>query len=53
MDNKPKVYIPKNALINIENKALEPPKTRYEKRRRILNLEDVKKVVKGRYGKED
>ena len=53
MGDKPKVYIPDNALINIENKALNPPKTKYENRRRILNLEDVKKLVKGKYGKEN
>lgn len=53
MDSKPKVYIPNNTLINTENKALEPPKTQYEKRKRILHLEDVKKLVKGKYGKED
>jgi len=43
MDNNPKVYIPKNTKINIDNKPLEPPKTRYEERKKILNQEAVKK----------
>jgi hypothetical protein len=53
--NKPRtvVYIPKGAKINIENISDEPPKTRYERRRVRFDVNAVKKMVGGRYGKSE
>ena len=45
-------YIPPNADTNYENKPKDPPKTEYEKRRVALRREEVKKLTKGKYGRE-
>ena len=47
------VYIPADAEINLEAKPLDPPKTKYEKSREIFNQDKVKKVTKGKYGREE
>jgi hypothetical protein len=49
---EPKVYVPDNARLNIDNKKDEPPKTKYEKTRRALKREQVNKLVGGKYGSE-
>ena len=49
--NDPTVFIPSNARINIENKDEDPPKTRYNNREKIVDLETIKKVVGGEYGR--
>lgn len=56
-DNKkditaPKVYIPKGARINLENKEQISPATEYNKRVRVFDIEAVKKFVKGIYGRK-
>ena len=50
--NLPVVYIPPGADLNFENKNKEPPKTKYENRKMILQREEVNKVTKGIYGKD-
>ena len=52
-DSKPVVYFPPDAQLNFEPSPAEPPKTQYENRRASFDIESVKKVVKGNYGKED
>ena len=49
--SEPLIYIPKNAKINEENIAMDVPEVLYEDRKVILDLEKVKKVVKGQYGR--
>lgn len=50
---EPLVYIPPGAKINIENIKNEPPPTKYEKDRWVLDINGVKKFVGGIYGKKD
>jgi hypothetical protein len=52
-ENKPLVYIPPGAKINVENKNDDPPPTRYERRKFVFQIDNVKKFVKGFYGKRD
>jgi len=52
-DSKPVVYFPPDAQLNFESTPAEPPETQYENRRVTFDIEVVKKVVKGNYGKED
>ena len=52
MSDKIIVYIPaNNTKINIENKDQDPPVTQYNNRVNTLDLEEVKKVVGGEYGR--
>jgi hypothetical protein len=56
MNNKGKrkdytVYIPPGADINLENSEKDPPKTGYENRRKTVDIESVKKIVGGEYGR--
>lgn len=46
-------YVPPNAEINLENLNQKPPVTQYNNRMKILELNEVKKVVKGKYGREN
>jgi len=46
--NKPLVYIPAGAKLNIENKSAKPPKVKYEERKAIYNREIVKDKVTGK-----
>ena len=54
-DPEPKVfvYIPKNAKINVENKNDDPPVPKYNNRKKIIDLDAVKKIVGGKYGKNE
>lgn len=54
-DKEPKVvvYIPKNAKINLENKNDEPPIPKYNKRIMNFDIEAIKNVTGGSYGKEE
>lgn len=52
-ESKPLVYIPNGAKINTENISDLPPITKYEKRRVKFDINGVKKLVGGRYGKND
>jgi hypothetical protein len=47
----PTVYAPTGAKINIENKDLDPPTPEYNKRAKVFDLESIKKVVGGEYGR--
>ena len=47
------VYVPKGAGINIENKNLEPPETKYNNRRKNFNIDAIKKVIGGLYGRKE
>ena len=50
---EPVVYVPKNAKLNVDNKNQSPPQTIYHDRRKIFNLDAIKKLVGGIYGKKD
>lgn len=52
-ENEPLVYIPPGAKINVENISNEPPPTRYERHRWTFDINLVKNIVKGIYGKKD
>ena len=49
---KPTAYIPEGAKINLGNLSLDPPETTYEKRKKILKIEHVKKLTGGEYGND-
>jgi len=51
--NEPLVYIPPGAKINVENINGEPPPTKYEKHRWVLDINGVKRIVGGIYGKNN
>jgi len=51
-EDDPIIFIPFNARINIENKDKDPPKTQYNNREKIIDLEAVKKVVGGEYARK-
>jgi hypothetical protein len=46
------VYVPNGAKLNIENKTQEPPETKYNNRRKIFNLDAIKKIIGGVYGRK-
>ena len=48
-----KVYIPPNAMLNVDEIPLSPPKTKYEHTRETFDRDKVNKVVKGKYGKHE
>lgn len=52
-ETKPLVYIPPGAQINVENQSDAPPPTRYERHRWTFDVYEVKKFVKGLYGKKE
>lgn len=52
-DGQPLVYIPAGAKINVENVNGEDIITRYERRRVALDINKVKKIVGGKYGKKE
>jgi len=52
-DGEPKIYIPSGAKINGENTNLPPPPVEYEEGKKILDLNAVKDVTHGEYGKKD
>ena len=45
------VYVPPGAKFNIKQGKMDAPETEYEDRKRIIDIEVVKKVAKGKYGK--
>lgn len=55
--NKPKIetvaYIPEDAEMNYTNSNGAPPKTEYEKRRKIFRRKEVKDLTKGKYGRDE
>lgn len=52
-ENKINIYVPPNAKINLENLNQKPPVTQYNNRMKVLDINEVKKVVKGKYGREN
>lgn len=52
-ESKPVVYIPSGAKINVENSNDTPPSTKYDHRKVIFDLDKVKKIVRGIYGKRN
>jgi len=46
------VYVPPGADSNIEGRPMDAPKTQYEQRKRRIDIDAVKKVVGGRYGRD-
>jgi len=52
-DGEPKVYVPADARLNAERTRLSPPLVEYEDRKKILDLNAVKDVTKGEYGKKE
>jgi hypothetical protein len=50
--NRPLVYVPANTRINFDNKDQDPPTTQYNTRKSVLDLEQVKKIVGGEYGRK-
>ena len=46
------VFVPANTRLNFENKDQEPPTVQYNIRKTIIDLEDVKKIVGGEYGRK-
>lgn len=52
--NEPKVivYVPKDAKLSIDNKNLDPPSPKYDNRRKIFNMDAIKKLVGGLYGRK-
>jgi hypothetical protein len=51
MKKKVRPYIPENAGLNFDNKESEPPKPKYERTKAIFNLDVIRKLVKGKYGR--
>jgi len=45
------VYIPPGAKINVDGKPMDMPIVKYERRRHRFDIEEVKKVTGGKYGR--
>lgn len=52
-DGELKVYLPKGAKINLDNKDLPPPEVEYENRKHNFDINAVKDVTEGQYGKKE
>jgi len=52
-DGEPKVYVPANAKINLENNHLPTPEVEYEKTKHVFDINAVKDITKGQYGKKE
>jgi hypothetical protein len=50
--NKPVVYVPAGAKLNVDGKPMKEPKVEYDKRKVKFDLEATKKIAGGRYGRE-
>lgn len=51
--NKPKAYIPPNAQINLDKRVMPPPSVEYQDVEVIFDIDAVKNVTKGKYGKRE
>jgi len=51
--SKIKPYLPPDAKINFTEKSMSEPEVEYEKTKQAFNLEEVKELTKGQYGKRD
>jgi len=49
---KPKGYVPPEAIVNIENQEMPCPEVSYEQRKKFFDIDAVKDVTKGKYGKK-
>ena len=45
------VYVPPGAKINIDGQPMDAPKVKYEKRKHRFNLDAIKKMIGGKYGR--
>lgn len=45
------IYVPPDAKINLENKSQDTPLTKYNDRLKIFNMEAIKKLLGGIYGR--
>ena len=52
-DGDPKVYIPPDAKISLDNRPNSTPEVEYELRRQRFDLDAVKDLTQGQYGKKD
>ncbi len=52
-EREPKIYIPHGAKTNIANLPMDAPVTEYEERKVIFDKDTVKKMVQGKYGKDE
>ena len=52
-NGRPLIFAPKKAKLNFGNTKLSPPKTEYEDRKNVLGKDKVKKIIEGKYGKEE
>ena len=52
-DKKYLAYIPPDARINSGTEDAPPPKTEYDKRKKLLRREEVKNLTKGNYGRSN
>jgi len=50
---KPKGYAPPNTILNVENHSMPSPKVEYEERKKYLDINAVKDITKGQYGKKE
>ena len=50
--HEPLIYVPPDAKINLENKNIKPTETEYESRRATFDVDAVKNLTKGKYGKK-
>ena len=48
----PVIYVPPDAKINLENRNLPEPEVEYEIRKQFFDVDAVKDVTKGQYGKK-
>jgi len=46
-------YVPPDAALNFSNLPAVPPETRYEEGRVTFDIDAVKNLVKGNYGKDE
>ena len=47
------VYVPIDAKINIDSNPMEPPKVKYEERKRIIDRSIIRKLVEKKYVSND
>ena len=47
------VYVPPDARINFNNSNEDSPETKYNNRIAVFDINEVSKIVKGKYGREN
>jgi len=51
--SKPKAYVPPGAQINLDKKGLLPPPVEYEDVEVVFDINAVKDLTNGQYGKKE